>query len=576
MAIKILGINYGGHDTSACVMINGKLIAACEQERYDYVKHSRNFPLEAIKDCLKIAKLKINDLDIIAVGTNPATIIRERYLKKAIFEKDRINFLLNDFEKIKKLNNMENFIREKLNFNKKVEFHSHHLCHLASTYFPSGFKNSLLVSYDGTGEIDTGLFAYGKNGDIKVFHNDRNQYPNSLGLIYSAITFYLGWKHHCDEGIIMGLAPYGNPYAKIKKNKQSYIDIFRKIILYDKKKDGLKYIINPEWISYHKVRDKWVSDKFIKTFGPKNEYSKNVSKHIMNIAAALQLRLEEVVLAQLKILKRKKRSDFLCISGGVGLNCSLNGKIRSSNLFKEIFVQPASGDAGVAYGACLVSTKKKLKKLYPVKRNNFYLGSRESKNKIKETLIKRKIKFIDYKEKIFDITADYLQKGKIVGWYQGASEFGPRALGNRSILCKPFPKKMKDHLNINVKFREEFRPFAPAVLEENFKEYFDIKQKSPHMLIACKVKKNKKNIIPAVVHVDDTCRVQTVNKEVNKEFWNLINKFRIKTSIPVLLNTSFNIKGQPIVNTSEDAIKCFLKYKIDILVLGSILVKKKN
>ena len=576
MASKVLGINYGGHDTSACLMINGQLKAACEQERYDYVKHSRNFPLEAIKDCLKISKLKISDVDIIAVGTNPKTIINERYLKKALFEKDRINFLLNDFEKIKKLNNMENYIRKKLNYKKKIEFHSHHLCHLASTYYPSGFKNSLLVSYDGTGEIDTGLFAFGKNGNIQVFQNERNQYPNSLGLIYSAITFYLGWKHHCDEGIIMGLAPYGNPYAKIKKNKNSYIDIFRKIILYDKKKDGLKYTINPEWISYHQVRDKWVSDKFIKTFGPKTPYSKKVSMHKKNIAAALQLRLEEVVLAQLKILKKKKKSDFLCISGGVGLNCSLNGKIRASNLFKEIFVQPASGDAGVAYGACLVSTKNKLKKLHSVKRNNFYVGSRENKISICKTLNKKRIKFKDFKDKIFEITADYLEKGKIVGWFQGASEFGPRALGNRSILCKPFPKNMRDHLNKNVKFREEFRPFAPAVLEEDYKEYFDINQKSPHMLIACKVRKNKKDIIPAVVHVDDTCRVQTVNKGVNKEFWNLINQFKKRTTIPVLLNTSFNIKGQPIVNTSEDAINCFLKYKIDILVLGSILIKKRN
>ena len=576
MASKVLGINYGGHDTSACLMINGQLKAACEQERYDYVKHSRNFPLEAINDCLKISKLKISDVDIIAVGTNPTTIINERYLKKALFEKDRINFLLNDFEKIKKLNNMENYIRKKLNYKKKIEFHSHHLCHLASTYYPSGFKNSLLVSYDGTGEIDTGLFAFGKNGNIQVFQNERNQYPNSLGLIYSAITFYLGWKHHCDEGIIMGLAPYGNPYAKIKKNKNSYIDIFRKIILYDKKKDGLKYTINPEWISYHQVRDKWVSDKFIKTFGPKTSYSKKVSMHKKNIAAALQLRLEEVVLAQLKILKKKKKSDFLCISGGVGLNCSLNGKIRASNLFKEIFVQPASGDAGVAYGACLVSTKNKLKKLHSVKRNNFYVGSRENKISICKTLNKKRIKFKDFKDKIFEITADYLEKGKIVGWFQGASEFGPRALGNRSILCKPFPKNMRDHLNKNVKFREEFRPFAPAVLEEDYKEYFDINQKSPHMLIACKVRKNKKDIIPAVVHVDDTCRVQTVNKAVNKEFWNLINQFKKRTTIPVLLNTSFNIKGQPIVNTSEDAINCFLKYKIDILVLGSILIKKRN
>ena len=258
----------------------------------------------------------------------------------------------------------------------------------------------------------------------------------------------------------------------------------------------------------------------------------------------------------------------------MGLNCSLNGKIRESNIFKEIFIQPASGDAGVAYGACLLSTKKKIKNLKPLKNHNFYVGFRDNKNEIKKNLKIKNLKFKDYKEKIYEKTAEYLEKGKIIGWYQGASEFGPRALGNRSILCKPYPEEMKDHLNINVKFREEFRPFAPSVLQENTEEYFEIKQKSPHMLMACKVKKSKKDIIPAVVHVDDTCRVQSVDKKVNLQFWNLINQFKKKTSIPVLLNTSFNIKGQPIVNTSEDAINCFLKYKIDILVLGSILIKK--
>ncbi len=574
MSYKILGLNYGGHDTSACISINGKVIAACEQERYDFKKHSRNFPIDAIKDCLKISKLNINDIDEVALGTNPKKIIQERYLKKALTDESRIEFLLRDIDKIKHLNSIEKTIRSKLKFKKRIKFHSHHMCHLASSYYPSGFKKTLVVSYDGTGEIDTGLMGYAKNGLIKILDVPRNKYPNSLGLIYSAFTHYLGWKHHCDEGIIMGLAPYGDPFAKIPGSNKSYIQILRDIILYNKK-DKFNFKINLNWISYHEVRDKWVSDKFLKLFGPQKKYSPKPSQHKKNLAAALQLRLEEVVLAQLKELKKIDNFEYLCISGGVGLNCSLNGKIMSSGLFKEIFVQPASGDAGVAYGACIlssnISNQKKLKKI-----DNFYLGHREKKTDIIKALKKKKLKFIDLKENIFSETAKFLSEGKIIGWFQGGAEFGPRALGNRSILCKPFPIKMKDHLNINVKFREKFRPFAPAVLEEEYKKYFDITQKSPHMLIACKVKKDKKKIIPAVVHIDDTCRVQTVNRQINKELWTLLNDFKKKTSVPVLLNTSFNIKGQPIVNTSIDAINCFLKYKIDILVLGTILVKKRS
>ena len=570
--MKILGLHYGGHDTSASITINGKLIAACEEERYNKEKHTRKFPINAIKDCLKISKLKIDDIDIISYGNDPFLQIREKYLKLAIKDDYRIKAVIDDNLRIKNLFNTENLLREKLGFKKKIEFKNHHICHLASTFFPSGFKKSIIVSYDGIGEINSALFAVGDKNKIKVIH-DKNKYPNSLGLFYTAITFYLGWKIYCDEGIIMGLAPYGNSKKKVPGKNKKYIDYFREIIKIDKK-DPLKYIINLNWISYHNQRDTWLSNKFFNIFGKKRKEGSKILDHHKNIAAALQDRLEEVVIYQLRLLKKKTKTNYLCISGGVGLNCSLNGKISKSKIFKEIFVQPASGDAGTSYGACLVSEIKNNKNVKIKKNLDFYSGFRDNNKQILSNIKKSGLSFKDCKKKIFKETAKLLANGKIVAWYQDGAEFGPRALGNRSILSRPFPLEMKDHINKNVKFREYFRPFAPSVLEENLFDYFDINQLSPHMLIACQANKKRSNQIPAVIHVDNSCRVQSVSKTNNFKFWNLINEFKNTTKVPVLLNTSFNIKGQPIVNTSKDALECFAKYNIDYLVINNYLLKK--
>jgi carbamoyltransferase len=570
--MKILGINYGGHDTSASLTINGKLIAACEEERYNKEKHTREFPKLAIKDCLKIANLKLKDIDLIAFSSDPYLQIREKYLTLALKDDYRIKVIIDDIDRIKSVYNTENFLRKKTGFKKKIEFLNHHLCHHASTFYPSGFKKSLIVSYDGMGEIHSALFGVGDGNKINIFH-DKNKYPNSLGLFYTAITFFLGWRIYCDEGIIMGLAPYGNSKAKVPGSNKSYIDYFREIIKIDKN-DPLNYVINLEWISYHYQRNTWFSDKFFKLFGKPRKEGSKLTNHHKNIAAALQDRLEEIVITQLKIMKKKTKTNYLCISGGVGLNCSLNGKIQSSKLFKKIFIQPASGDAGVSYGACLLAEQKNNSKFKKIQTNDFYKGYTESKKNIQNSLKKSRLKYTDFKDEIYKKTAELLQKGKIVAWYQDGAEFGPRALGNRSILAKPFPVNIKDHINKNVKFREYFRPFAPAVLEEKLYEYFDIKQKSPHMLIACKVKKNKANKIPAVVHVDNSCRVQSVSKTSNSKFWKLINEFGKLTNIPVVLNTSFNVKGEPIVNDCDDAIRCFKKYNIDFLVIGTNLVEK--
>ncbi|MDA9703201.1 hypothetical protein N9U70_01565, partial [Paracoccaceae bacterium] len=369
----VLGLEYGGHDTSASILVDGEIVAACEQERFDLKKHSRAFPHAAINECLKIAGMRdINECNEIAVGGDHIDSIRKVYLEPALKDVKRIEFLLNDAERLKSFLNFEQVVREQLKFTGNFSFHRHHLCHLATAYYPSGFDEAVLVSYDGMGEVETAMLGHGKKGNIEIINNE-NHYPHSLGLFYSALTFYLGWKHHCDEGIVMGLAPFGDPEALISKSKKRYIDVFREII-YPKEK--LKFEIDLSWIEYQNKRDTWISTKFTNLFGPKRNYADPITQHHKNIAAALQLRLEELVLSQLKHIREETGIKYLCISGGVGLNCSLNGKISDAKIFDEIFVQPASGDAGISLGAAMMASKRKLgENMKPLKDHNFYLGS---------------------------------------------------------------------------------------------------------------------------------------------------------------------------------------------------------
>ncbi len=568
-SMKILGLNLG-HDSSCTLLVNGKVIAACEEERYSKQKHTRSFPINAIKDCLKIGKLKIKDINKISVGFLPSKHINEFYIKQCLEDPRKISLLIDGLDRIKNNFNLEKDIRKNLNYFNKIDFLNHHNCHLASAFYPSGFKRSLILSIDGLGEFETGQIGIGYKKKIRVISSENN-YPNSLGLIYAAITYYLGWKPFYDEGIVMGLAPLGNEKKKIPGSHLTYINLFRKIIVNTGK---LSYKINKNWITYHYQRNTWLSKKFFDLMGKKRDYESKILDHHKNIAAALQKRVEEIVLRQLRYLKKKYKINNLCIAGGVGLNCSLNGKIHDSKIFEKIFVKAASGDAGISYGAALVSYfKGKNKPNFA--NSNFYLGSFFTNQQIKKELNKHKkrIKF----NKTLNISkeaAELIYKNKILGWFQGAAEFGPRALGNRSILAKPYPAKMKNHINKNVKFREKFRPFAPAVMQEHAKSFFSIRQNSDHMLIAVKAKKKIVKKISATVHVDGSSRVQTVSEKSNKKFYNLIKEFNFKSGVPVVLNTSFNIKGQPIVNDPKDAIECFMKYNINYLAIGDYLVKK--
>jgi len=550
-------------------MRDGKLIAACEQERYTLDKHSRLFPGDAIQDCLSRAGIGIDGVDELAFAFQPLYHIRETYLRPALTDVKRIGSLISDIDRIRENFTIEELIREQTGFNGKVNYYHHHQCHLASTWYPSGFDEALVVSYDGIGEIETGLLAVGHGASLEVFH-EGSRYPDSLGLLYSAVTHYLGWRHHCDEGIIMGLACYGDPDAIVPDSDRSYIEIFREIV---RQTGDYDYEIDRDWIAYHEVRDKWVSDRFTTVFGEKRESDDALTNHHKNIAAALQLRLEEIVLAQLRKARVQYEVDRLCLSGGVALNCSMNGKIEQSGIFEEIFVQPASGDAGVAVGACYMAKKNLEPALKPEKMHNFFLGSVFGDQEIAEAFAERDLNATRPKD-LFERAAARLAEGRIIGWFQGGAEFGPRALGNRSILTRPFPADMKDYLNARVKFREEFRPFAPAVLVDHFPEYFEIGQESPHMLIACQATEKARREIPATVHVDNSCRVQTVREELNPGFHALLQAFHDQTGCPVLLNTSFNVKGQPIVNTPTQAIDCYLGTNIDCLVLGNYFIEK--
>ena len=566
----VLGLNYGGHDTSAAILLNGKLIAACEEERFSRDKHTRNFPVGAINECLKQAGIRIDQVDEIALSHDPFAYIREFYLERAIQNPDNLQFLFDDKDRILKQLGLINDVAVRCGYQGVVKSYRHHECHLASAYYPSGLDNCLVVSNDGIGEVASGAIGLGSNGKLS-FISEGPKFPHSLGLLYSAVTWYLGWKNHCDEGIIMGLAPYGNP-NEIANNGKSFADNFRNIIKYDGM-DG--YELNLSWIEFHRKRNTWVSGQFLNVFGDKRNPGEPILDRHKHIAAALQIVLEETVLNILSYWRNKYEKENLCIAGGVGLNCSLNGKILSSKLFKEVFVQPAAGDAGCAIGACILASELEGLKFKPeyIGKSN-YLGYEATDDEIEAAL--KKAGLPERKEKdIAAKTAALLSQGKIVGWFQGRAEFGPRALGNRSILCKPNPQSMRDHVNARVKFREEFRPFAPAVLRRYANKYFDIKQESPHMLFAVQALSEHINEIDATVHVDNSCRVQTVDELGNKKFADLLEEFFRLTGVPVLLNTSFNIKGMPVVNNAVDAVGCFVATNIDVLVAGDYIVEKR-
>ena len=579
--MKVIGISCWYHDSAVSYIENGLIKSAVQEERFSRKKHDPNFPINSLLWILEENQIEINDIDYIA------------YYEDAKLKLNRINYshalnwpysykrYLKDMNSQNEKSNIESFIVKKLKYKGKFFICKHHLSHAASAFFPSPFSESAILTIDGVGEYETTTFGIGKQREIEIFK--RINFPHSLGLLYSAFTYYCGFKINTGEYKLMGLAPYGKPIyvEKILKN------------LIDVKDDG-SFRLNMQFFG-HLAGGVAIKKEFEDLFQRKRrEPESKMDIFYMNMAASIQFVIEEIFLKICRHVKEVTEMENLVLAGGVALNCVANGKLLKSNIFKKIWIQPASGDAGGALGAALYCAnhyQKKSKKV--VQYMNPYLGPCFDNDEIENYLIRNQIKY-KKSENIPSDAAKLLKEGKILGWFQGKAEFGPRALGNRSILGNPLLEKMQKEINLRVKYRESFRPFAPVVLEDHKSEWFDIKTDSPYMLLVSEVKKQKlllesktrlftfedlnikRSIIPSVTHVDCSARIQTVTFDQNPLLYELINNFKSLTNCPILINTSFNVRGEPIVQTPDDAYKCFMRTKIHYLFLGKFLIDKNQ
>ena len=591
---SILGISAFYHDSAAALIVDGTIIAAAQEERFSRKKHDARYPFHAIKYILSEANLKLTDIDHIVFFEKPFlkferlletylafapkgfksfSLSMPIWLKEKLFQKKYLFDLLK--------NQDENF-----NDIEKIAFSEHHYSHAASAFYPSPFEEAVVLTLDGVGEWATTTVAIGKKNDLKIIKE--MHFPHSLGLLYSAFTYYTGFKVNSGEYKVMGLAPYGQP---IYKNL-----ILEKLI--DLKEDG-SFKLCMEYFNFATGLT-MTNKKFSDLFGEPVRDSKKdqLTQFHMDIAASVQAVTEEIILKLTKSISNEYKIKNLCLAGGVALNCVANGKILKNNIFKNIWIQPAAGDAGGSLGAALGYWHKELgkeRKHYKDQMRGSYLGPSFNNNEIEATLKSMNAKFIKLEdEKLIEAVSKELSNEKTVGWFQGRMEFGPRALGSRSIIADPRSEKMQKELNLKVKFRESFRPFAPSILIEDVSKWFELDQESPYMLLVADVKKelqipmsennkklfgiNKLNIkrssIPAVTHVDYTARIQTVHKETNQKYYSLLKKFKEITGCPILVNTSFNVRGEPIVCSIKDAFSCFMGTNLDILVCENFILYK--
>tara|TARA_B110001450_G_C17647872_1_gene492006 strand:- start:89 stop:1927 length:1839 start_codon:yes stop_codon:yes gene_type:complete len=592
----IIGISAFYHDSAATILVNGKIIAAAQEERFTRKKHDSSYPFHAIEFVLNYANLKLNDVDQIIFFEKPFLKFErllETYVAFApkgfksfclampIWLKDKLfqkKMLFNELKKHDK-----NFKDEK-----KIFFSDHHLSHAASAFFPSPFEDAIVLTADGVGEWATTTVAIGRGNNLEI--KKEIHFPHSLGLLYSAFTYYNGFKVNSGEYKLMGLAPYGRPIYE-DKIVNNLIDI----------KDDGSFRLDQSFFNYATGLT-MTSEKFHNLFGanPRNSIKEKLTQFHMDIAASIQKVTEDIMIKIAKSLKEEFNLPNLCLAGGVALNCVANGKILKEKIFDKMWVQPAAGDAGGSLGAALA--------LWHIEQNNprkvnlrddmqgSYLGPEYSQIQIEDQLDKVGAKYKNLSEEdLIDKTSTDLSLGEAVGWFQGRMEFGPRALGGRSILGDPRSSEMQKNLNLKVKYRESFRPFAPSVLKEDLSDWFDISEDSPYMLMVANINKDKaismseeqkklfgidklnikRSEIPAVTHVDYSARIQTVHKETNEKYYKLIQKFKEKTNYPIIVNTSFNVRGEPIVNTPLDAFNCFMGTELDKLVIGNCYLDKK-
>ena len=592
----ILGISAFYHDSAATLIKNGKILAAAQEERFSRKKHDADYPLNAINYVLREANLKLNNVDYIVFFEKPFLKFErllETYL--AFAPKGFKSFSLSMPIWLREKLFQKKFLFDKLklhdeNFNDigKIKFSEHHYSHAASAFFPSPFKEAIVLTLDGVGEWATTTVAVGKENNLKIIKEIH--FPHSLGLLYSAFTYYTGFKVNSGEYKLMGLAPYGNPIYK---------DIILKNLL-DLKTDG-SFRLNMDYFNYATGLT-MTNQKFSNLFKrqPRNPKKELLTQFHMDIASSIQSVTEEIILRITKNLAKDYNIKNLALAGGVALNCVANGKILKEKIFDNIWIQPASGDAGGSLGAALAYWYRELKQTrleYKDQMNGSYLGPKFNNDQIENELKDLEAIFEKKEPKeITSIIAKELANNKIVGWFHGRMEFGPRALGGRSILADPRSEKMQKELNLKIKYRESFRPFAPAVLRENLTEWFELNCDSPYMLFVADIKKSKqikmsekdeklfgidklnikRSTLPAVTHVDYTARIQTVHKDTNPRFHELISKFHEITKCPVLVNTSFNVRGEPIVCSVKDAFNCFMGTNLDILVVEDFILHKDN
>ena len=592
----ILGISAYYHDSAACLIDDGEIIAAAQEERFTRIKYDANFPVNAITYCLAEANLKPDKIDYIVFYDKPFLKFErllETYLAFAprgfqnfvtsvpIWVKEKL------FQKSLITKTLRDLWGKEIDWTERLIFSEHHLSHAASAFFPSPFNEAAVLTMDGVGEWSTTSLAIGHGNELSV-HKEIN-FPHSLGLLYSAFTYYVGFKVNSGEYKLMGLAPYGEPkYSNLIK--ENLIDI---------KEDG-SFALDLNFFNYCTGLT-MTNEKFNILFGgvPRNPETE-ISQRDMDIAASIQKVTEEVLIKLVKGVAKTSGQKNLCLAGGVALNCVANGKLLREEIFEDIWVQPASGDAGGALGAALgayhIMLNKKRKPSDKIDNmKGSFLGPEYSELKINETLEGCGAVFSNHsQDQIIELTAKDLADGKAVGWFSGRMEFGPRALGNRSILADPRSESMQKLLNLKVKYRESFRPFAPSILREDLSDWFEMDTDSPYMLLVANVVESQRKVItkeegvltgvdkinyprstiPAVTHVDFSSRIQTVHKETNLTFYRLLEQFKKLTNFPVLVNTSFNVRGEPIVLTPEDAFRCFMGTELDVLVVGNAYMKK--
>ncbi|RJP28957.1 MAG: hypothetical protein C4533_03960 [Candidatus Omnitrophota bacterium] len=585
--MRILGISCFYHDSAAALVIDGQIIAAVQEERFTRKKHDSSFPLNSIKWCLEFAGISINEIDYIVFYEKPF-IKFERILETALsYAPLGIRQFMQAMPLwLKQKLWIPEIIKKQLEFNGQILFVNHHESHAASAFYPSPYDEAAFLTMDGVGEWDTVSFGRAKGNNLDIISTIR--FPHSLGLLYSAFTYYLGFKVNSGEYKVMGLAPYGKP-------------LYKRLILdnlIDLKDDG-SFRLNLKYFGYC-YGLKMTNRRFDRLFGknPRKPESE-ITQRDMDIAASIQSVTEEVMLKMAGHVHKVTGLDKLCLAGGVALNCVGNARILNDGPFKAVWVQPASGDAGAALGAALFIWYKYLKNNRQATagidaQKASLLGPGYNQEDIKRSLDEAGADYQRYEPgQISDMVSDLVMNGKVVGWFQGRLEFGPRALGARSIIADPRSADMQSKLNKKIKYRESFRPFAPSVIEEKAGEWFEIKCKSPYMLFIAKVNNNKRivdntgkelegigllknlrSVIPAVTHVDYSARIQTVARQDNDIYYDLIDKFFRKTGCPVLINTSFNVRGEPLVCSPADAYRCFMNTEMDYLAIGNYILDK--